>query len=217
MKLCSCILSSLVAMAVSGYGYAQDRLHIVLVRGGTAGIGVSTLWQILSESEPALNRMGVITQKVSVIGDRWTKLNGYNSQTARLYRLSTYAERRKRRFRAGFNAVHFLVSPMALTGQGWLIGGLAWGCGRDSSRAYSMSNATLENARGQYSIAFSAMALAHEVGHTLGATHRDYTPNLMHSEALHFIPEGIYPLEILEESRQEMAACALRRNRFGKN
>lgn len=146
---------------------------------------------------------------VKAMADPYPQLNRLAYQVDRLQNLSEWA--RKKRLNRGVDHVHFIVSPMKEGGVTY-IGGLARRvCTLGSHVAFSMSNYSAYNSQGLPRQRYSAISAAHEIGHALGAEHRDYTPNIMHSNALFYLSNT--SLGWLPETRTDIDRCIIK---YGK-
>lgn len=105
-------------------------------------------------------------------------LNAFPSQFGCYERLANSL----RRFKHGPTLV---VSPPMVQGGLRYVGGAArQGCGRHISRRISWVAATPASATGEPRITLSGIAIAHELAHSLGASHDESSPNIMSSNAL---------------------------------
>lgn len=87
----------------------------------------------------------------------------------------------KRHWFRGVDIVHVALPPI-IDPLGIFVGELALTCGR-----FSVSFLTNSNHKGETRYEHSICALAHGVGHNLGAMHNSDSANLMHPDALRFV------------------------------
>jgi hypothetical protein len=108
----------------------------------------------------------------------------------------------------GVDIVHVLDTPLRI-GDEILVGGISSVCGD-----FGMSFVTEQNKRNEPRLAASYCAMAHEVGHTLGANHDESTMNLMHPAPLPYatILDNQCDLPINSLAVQEIRACTHERN-----
>lgn len=105
----------------------------------------------------------------------------------------------------------YLVFPPMPHSDGKLyIGGLSDGiCEFKRFYSFASGNAELKNQDGKPRFQHSCLIMAHELLHQLGAIHIDSSPNVMHLNALSFMPsEGSWwALPILEETKARVRVC----------
>jgi hypothetical protein len=76
--------------------------------------------------------------------------------------------------------VHFILPPMLDQGKRW-IGGYSAGVCTNRNNRVSVSNATVVNAAGYSRVNYSAVVMAHELGHQIGASHNNQGINIMNA------------------------------------
>ena len=73
-----------------------------------------------------------------------------------------------------------------------------------NSGGFSLSNGQPVRSIGGEGYTMSSIAMSHEIGHTLGLSHIDSFPNIMHSAALQFAGQ---PIGFTQRSIRDMKRC----------
>jgi hypothetical protein len=100
------------------------------------------------------------------------------SPESRVYKIS-YLTSWGQKYRGRADAVHYMVAPLD---GGYMAGVARATCSNNTRLAHSLSN--VKTGRVDTAI----VTMAHEIAHTFGAGHWDMQPNVMHSNALSYLP-----------------------------
>jgi hypothetical protein len=106
--------------------------------------------------------------------------------------------------------VHLIFPPMPhYDGKRYIAGYASSICTFKKFRTMSLSNAQMTNQDGAARFQHSTLAMLHEISHIIGATHQDWTPNVMHSAAMAYLPTGSshWALPMLPVSVQQIRKC----------
>lgn len=158
--------------------------------------------QVISKSQAHYAAAGfrlAPTKTIYKIRDRYAQLSTI-SESRRKFNLYRSFVRR-----VGYgskNRVHAVLPPMLEPNGLRYIGGYGEeGC---NSGGFSLSNGQGVRSNGGEGYTMSAIAISHEVGHTLGLSHIDSFPNIMHSAALQFAGQ---PIGFTQRSVRDMKRC----------
>lgn len=109
----------------------------------------------------------------------------------------------------GSKWLHHVILPPILDQEGsrWLAGYSYLSCYR-AGKNISTSNATMQSAQGISRYRHSVIAMAHELGHLLGADHDDSFPaSIMHSAAMHYVDGVEGWMSFSRKSIEEFLSC----------
>ena len=209
MKL---IASALLLCFLTLPAFAQlpTRVHVVLVQGPDMlpASFLPTTWDAAREH---LFRAGVLAKatRVTSMYDIAPQLTTLSTRKAHLYAWQKYARRNK--FDKKVDQIHIITPPIYESGVNWF-GGMAYGICMAGNKAISLSNAGIDIS-GNIRITHSAIGIAHEMAHILGAKHTD-TNDLMNTQALELV-KRTYPLPVLASTMKEIQKCQ-RRKKAGR-
>lgn len=182
------------------------RVHLVKVSGDheLSLPNTGTVW----DSAAALAaQAGVSLQlaKVTLINDIKPQYGTLDQRVNRLYYWANQA--RRRGYLRKVDVVHFLFPPIKDKGQYWFAG-LAYNeCARGQN-SISYSNGGTSTG-GTVQIRKSAVAVAHEILHILGAKHSSQS-DLMNTGALALV-DSMWPLPVSQITTNEVNLCQQRR------
>ena len=158
--------------------------------------------QVLPKSQAHYSAAGFRlqpTKTIYKIRDRYAQLSTI-SESRRKFNLYRSFVRR-----VGYgskNRTHAVLPPtIEPTGIRYIGGFGEAGC---NTHGFSLSNGQPARSNGGEGYTMSAIAISHEVGHTLGLEHIDSFPNIMHSAALQFAGQDI---GFTQRSIRDMKRC----------
>lgn len=134
------------------------------------------------------------------IRDPYPKLVGLDRRDDKLSNLEAWAIKRRLHSRGRFSL--FILPPLRVNGLGY-VAGVAYRC--DLYTRVLNVNAVERNAYGADRKQHSAIAIAHELGHSLGARHDDASSQIMHPNALSWATEPY--LGFAAKARKQIRAC----------
>lgn len=199
LVLCFC----LVSMAEAQH---QVRVHLVKISGDheLSLPNTGTVW----DSAAALTAQAGVSlrlARVTLINDIKPQYGTLNQRVNRLYYWANQA--RRRGYFRKVDVVHFLFPPIKDKGQYWFAG-LAYNeCARGQN-SISYSNGGTSTG-GTVQIRKSAVAVAHEILHILGAKHSSQS-DLMNTGALALV-DSMWPLPVSQITTNEVNLCQQRR------
>lgn len=213
-----CVLFGIIAMLVlcliASLAHAAP-IEIIAVNGPYA-VDNQQIKQIYDQANIMLSEAkigGPMKRPIYRIDDQWPTYNNFDLAQSRYYNTLHWLE-----VQPGHNQHrirhHIIFPPMTQSGYtGWIAGLTRKICmDRDSSR-YSSSNAIAFNLiSGESRIGKSAIALAHEIGHMMGAQHDNTDNNIMNKDALSFYHVGDPLPHWNAKALQEMRNCKARQN-----
>ena len=171
----------LIAFAVNQYGITPKEVR-----------------DLVLGAESEFSKIGVCPRIVRIkrIPDLTGKIT-YTNAVKRFHRYLKFAHRKK--LRAIANRVHFILTPEFI-GEHRAISGAAYPCS-----AFSYSTAQLYDETGADRRGHSMIALAHEMGHSLGAFHEANLESIMHPNPLPKV--GVSPLYFTDHTKEEILKC----------
>lgn len=186
------------------------RVHVVMVQGPDMlpSAFLPATWDAAREH---LFRAGVLAKatRFTAMYDVAPQLLTLSTRKSHLYAWQKYARRNK--FDKKVDQIHIITPPIYEGGFNWFAG-MAYGLCQSGARAISISNAGIDIS-GNIRITHSAIGIAHEMAHILGAKHTD-TTDLMNTQALELI-RNTYPLPVLASTIKEIQKCQ-RRKKAGR-
>lgn len=210
------VLALLLALApgVQSQQTHEPQLNLVAIQGYRA-VSKEQVRELYSLASHYFRELG-IGFRVNFIDLETHECMYYHNYSVLLSELECFKQATVRRKK---QVTYYMLPPWIVVNQAYgpqsaLIGGIAERiCGK-----VAMGNATENGLRDGQEIEtrlpHSAVILAHEVGgHLMCATHQDYTPNLMHSNANAYTSEynGILPVLNVTKRQVRRAWVKMRR------
>lgn len=166
-------------------------LSIIFVRGPYGVTRAQFIHNVLPAANAIMAPLELDVRRIRIIRDpkmaqgdpSWVQLQNWGQ-----YKMLAVRNRWTRKNRV----THFILPPMLWQGGKW-VGGVASNDCYRTSPAVAISNALATRTNGKSGVLFSAIALAHEVLHTAGASHQDderWPGGVMSANALQWVDMG---------------------------
>lgn len=197
-------------LALPALAQYPTRVHVVMVQGPDM-LPSSFLPVTWDAAREHLYRAGVLAKatRFTAMYDVAPQLMTLSTRKAHLYAWQKYGRRNK--FDKKVDQIHIITPPIAEGGFNWFAG-MAYGFCQSGAKAISISTAGIDIS-GNIRVTHSAIGIAHEMAHILGAKHTD-TNDLMNTQALELV-KTIYPLPVVASTLKEITKCQ-RRKKAGK-
>ncbi len=213
-----CVLFGIIAMLVllllASLAHAAP-IEIIAVNGPYA-VSNDQVKEIYQQANIMLSEAhigGPMKRPIYRIDDQWPTYNNFDLAQSRYYNTLHWLEVQPQHNQHWIR--HYIMfPPMTQSGvTGWIGGWTRKICmDRDSAR-YSSGNAVAFNPQSGISrIGKSAIVIAHEIAHMMGAQHDNTDNNIMNKDALSFYHPGDPLPHFNAKALQEMRNCKARQN-----
>ena len=185
-------------------------ITIILVTGphGFDKGQTANMYQEVQQRLKAEVGVGLKLKKLSRRSDIFKQYSSLNSRLQRYLKWKLYLTSIGRL--KSKELVHLIMPPMPHTdGKRYISGYASSICTYKKFKTMSMSNAQMVNQDGAARFEQSTLAMLHEISHILGATHQDWTPNVMHGAAMAYLPTGAshWSLPLLPVTVEQVRKC----------
>lgn len=200
------LLATLLLIACPALAQYRTRVHVIMVQGPDM-LPSTFLPMTWDAARDHLFRAGIVAKatRLTAMQDIAPQLFTLETRRLHLYAWQKYARRNK--FNKKVDQVHIIAPPIYENGFNWFAG-MAYGLCQSGANAISISNAGVDTS-GTIRITHSAIGIAHEMAHILGAKHTE-TTDLMNPQALELV-KTLYPLPVAASTIKEIIKCQQRR------